>query len=97
LARFLKRRGLPVHLIDGVGFRLKPEPDAHPELLRAHEEEKKIIGKGEPFQPWSHTAVLVGETVVDLTGAQFGEKYAYPYYSFAEFERRWDEVYDTNF
>jgi len=68
------------HLVAGHGFKKRLGRDAEPMWLD--------LG-GDSL---SHVVVRVGPWVVDLTGKQFGSKYADPIYPFSVFRQRWGKT-----
>jgi len=72
-------------ILVGEGFVPPLGKDAND--LWIHLSGDKAFTRGE--KPLYHVALQVGKWVVDLTGAQFGQRYRYPVYALSTFKKRW--------
>jgi hypothetical protein len=84
LAKFLEEHGVSATLLAGTG-RTKPlSKDANPEWLNFVSQEEGAE------QYLFHVVVVVGDQVIDLTSAQFGENdWLYP---LSQFKQDWKKV-----
>ena len=79
LIKFLKKNEIDCKNIIGIEWNLPFEEDCDIQIKIGY--------------CYFHMAVLVEETVIDLTSVQFGEKYKNQFYSKKEFYKRFKNVY----
>lgn len=84
LAKFLKKHGVEATLLAGKGLTKPLSKNANPEWLN-------FVGQEEGAEKYLlHVVVAVGDQVVDLTSAQFGEnEWIYP---LEKFKQEWNKV-----
>ena len=100
LAHFLTDKGVTCQVIEGRGFLPDFPEDAHPHWqdFVANSKTRQRNGSYAPPNPTEnksflgHVVVLVGKTVIDLTGAQFGNQHAKEIYTIAEFKKTWKKI-----
>lgn len=84
LAQFLIDHGQPAEMLAGTGYNGKLSPDAHPEWLQF------VASEPGAERYLFHVVVAVGDQVIDLTRAQFGDSnWIYPR---SEFYSQWNTV-----
>lgn len=85
LMKYLRSHGhLKARLLGGLGYKLIPDKDS-------------LWGDADDFEDVQHHVVLVGDKVIDLTGAQFQEKNAWRWvYTLEQFKEEWEvlRLYD---
>ena len=89
LVDFLEDHGVSAVLLSGEGFVPPLGEDAEGLWIQLAGDK---AFQETPDKGLMHVVVLVGDTVVDLTGRQFGSDYADPIYSLSEFKRRWERT-----